>query len=240
MKGCVAMVVMAKLPECGAVKTRLSPALSPEERATLYRAFLLDRVDQILAIHGVLPCVAFTPPEARAAFASLLGPAVRLIPQRGADLGERLANAASALFEVGCRAVILVDSDTPTLPTSALERAVRALVEPANDTSPAGPEVVVGPARDGGNYLIGTRRPQPELFQGIEWSTPRVLPQTLVRAARAGLSVRLLPPWYDVDTPDDLSRLARDLESMGPAACGGPRRTAAAIAELSGGRPPCV
>ena len=222
-----AVVIMAKQPLLGAVKTRLAPALTAEQRSELYAAFLLDRIDQVAGLDGVLACVAFTPPSAATQFESMVGGRMLLLSQSEGDLGQRLVNVASRLFASGCPAVVLVDSDTPTLPTYALEEAVRSLLDPAS-----APDAVIGPARDGGYDLIGTRRPQPALFDGIPWSTARVLSETTAAAERSGLSVRFLQPWYDVDTPQDLRTLTSELAAMAAWRPGYPRRTAEAVARL--------
>jgi rSAM/selenodomain-associated transferase 1 len=133
-----------------------------------------------------------------------------LIPQSGSDLGDRLHRLSAILLERGHPAAILIDSDTPTLPTAYLVDAVTRLTDEAT-------ELVLGPAEDGGYYLIGLRRPCRALFDGIPWSGPAVLNETLRRASAKGLRVSMLPSWFDVDMPDDLIRLRRDLATNGNA-----------------------
>jgi hypothetical protein len=212
---------MAKWPAPGAVKTRLAGALTVEQRSALYTAFLLDKVDQVLAIDGGAPVVAFTPATARAEFARLLGRGVSLIAQSGADLGERLDGVVSSLLGRGAPGVLVIDSDTPDLPSASLVEGLEAL---------ARVDLVLGPAVDGGYYAIGLRRACPALFQGIAWSTDRVLAQTLTAATQAGLSTHELPAWYDIDTPDDLDRLAQQLAAASRR--GGPARTASLLRRL--------
>jgi hypothetical protein len=216
------LVVMAKEPRIGSVKTRLAAELGDAAALELYRAFLLDKVDQVRAVRGARAAVAFAPPDAAGRMRDLLGPDLELVPQRGADLGERLANVTKDLLAAGAPAVILVDSDTPTLPLELLEEAARAIASSEVD-------VVLGPASDGGYYLIGLRAARRELFEGVAWSTHRVLSQTLAAAEREGLRVHLLQSWYDVDEPADLDRLAAQLEDSSRFRPGFPARTAAAV-----------
>ncbi|HSF04151.1 MAG TPA: TIGR04282 family arsenosugar biosynthesis glycosyltransferase [Methylomirabilota bacterium] len=190
---------MAKAPRAGEVKTRLCPPLSPGAAAALYRCFLQDKIEQVRALKDARPFVAYTPDEARAEFAAL-APGFALVRQHGADLGARLLASLGALLGDDDTGAIAIDSDTPTLPTAFLQQAVDRIADPTVD-------VVLGPTDDGGYYLIGMRVAHPDLFKAMEWSTPRVLGETLRRAAAAGLRLVCLPPWFDVDTPDDLARL---------------------------------
>jgi rSAM/selenodomain-associated transferase 1 len=190
---------MAKAPVPGAVKTRLCPPLTPEQAAELSRCFLLDTLDRVVALPAISPVLAFSPPGARRALASMARGA-RLVAQRGTDLGERLENLLAGLLAAGHPAAIAVGTDTPSLPAAYLRRAVAWLAAP-------GPDVVLGPSDDGGYYLIGMRTLRPTLFAAMPWSTPAVLPRTLRRARAAGLEVACLPPWFDVDTGADLERL---------------------------------
>lgn len=199
----VAVLIMAKAPRAGEVKTRLCPPLTAAEAAELYRSFLLDKIEQVRALTAASPAVAYTPAEGRALFEAL-APGFTLLPQRGADLGARLANSFEAFFRMGHRGALAIDSDTPTLPLGFLEQALDLIATPSVD-------VVLGPSDDGGYYLIGLRTLHRELFEGMEWSTPRVLPETLRRAEAQGLRVASLPTWFDVDTPEDLVRLKASL-----------------------------
>jgi hypothetical protein len=202
-----ALVLMAKAPRIGLVKTRLTPQLSPEQATEASRCFIQDMARNIGELSGegrILGAVAFTPAGEEAAFDGLLPRDFFLLAQRGRDLGERLRHAADDLFAAGFGAVCLINSDSPTLPQSLLKNAV------AEVTSP-GDRVVLGAASDGGYYLIGLKRPEPHLFSAIDWSTSRVLSQTMMRAAEAGLAVIRLPEWYDVDDWESLKILYRDL-----------------------------
>jgi rSAM/selenodomain-associated transferase 1 len=203
----VAVVIMAKAPQTGEVKTRLSPPLSPTDAAKLYRCFLLDKIEQVTALEAATLALAFTPPEAKGFFEDV-APGFVLVQQRGADLGDRLANSLGELIAGGHRAAVAIDSDTPTLPVSFLQQAVDLLTTSDVD-------LVLGPTQDGGYYLIGLRAMHRELFEAMAWSTSTVLSETIQRASAKGLRVACLPPWYDIDTPEDLGRLRAELASGG-------------------------
>lgn len=212
---------MAKVPGATTVKSRLHPSITPERATELYRCFLLDRLDALAALAGIAPVIAFTPGDARSALEALAPPGFALVPQRGADLGQRLANLLGDLIGRGHPAAIAIDSDSPTLPMAYVLEAALTLETKAAD-------VVLGPCDDGGYYLIGVRAPQPLLFEGIPWSTERVTRVTLERARGLGLSVHLLPAWFDVDTEADLRRLHAELA----AGHDGPARTRAFVSKI--------
>ena len=197
---------MARRPAAGASKTRLCPPLSPEGAAALYACFLADVIDRVREaaglVRGLVPGIAFTPADAAAHFAAL-APGFALVPQTGATLGERLDGVLSGALRRGYGPVAAVNSDSPSLPAAYLAQAFAALDDPTVD-------VVLGPCDDGGYYLIGWRRPHPALVRDVAMSAADTLAQTLAMAARDGLRVVLLPPWYDVDGPADLARLAGD------------------------------
>jgi rSAM/selenodomain-associated transferase 1 len=138
----------------------------------------------------------------------------RLVPQETGDLGARMRGLLEALLAEGHRGAVAIGADSPTLPMTHVQEAADVLRADAA-------EVVLGPAEDGGYYLVGIAVPAPSLFADIAWSTERVLGQTRERAAARGLRVHLLRPWYDVDTADDLRRLRVELASRAD----GPRRT---------------
>jgi len=216
-----AVAVMAKVPGATTVKSRLHSSLTPERATELYRCFLLDRLDALAALPGIAPVIAFTPDDARSALEALAPPGFGLVTQRGADLGQRLANLLADLVGRGHPAAIAVDSDSPTLPMAYVLEAALNLERNAAD-------VVLGPCDDGGYYLIGVRAPQPALFEGIPWSTERVTPVTLEKARGLGLRVHLLPSWFDVDTEADLRRLHGELA----AGHDGPARTRAFVGTI--------
>jgi rSAM/selenodomain-associated transferase 1 len=215
-QGLCALVVMAKAPRAGQVKTRLSPPLSPAEAAALNICFLQDTAENIAAaadsgVRHAAGLVAYTPAGDAAAFDGLLPSAFALLPQRGDSFGERLLFAAQDILALGFASVCLIDSDSPTLPRAVLQQAVREL-----DRS--GDRLVLGPAEDGGYYLIGLKHPHPEPFERIAWSTAAVFHQTCQRARAASLEIVELPRWYDVDDAATLALLESELlEGVRPA-----------------------
>ena len=191
------LVVMAKAPVPGTVKTRLVPHLSPQEATDLYRCLLKDRITTIQTLTGVALAIAYTPANAKNAFIPFCENGLRLFPQKGNHLGERLNNIFVDKLADEFDAVSIIDSDTPDLPVSAVQASFTRLMSDQTD-------VVFGPCHDGGYYLVGMRRPHPKLFANIPWSTDKVLPNTLERARELGVRTDLLPRWNDLDTIDDL------------------------------------
>jgi uncharacterized protein len=197
-----ALLVMAKRPASGQTKTRLTPPLSPVQATALYECFLRDTLDLIRRVPDAQPVIAFLPEDARSYFAAL-APDFELLRQEGADLGARLDNALSYYLARGYQRVAIMNSDGPTLPVSSLAAAFEELGN--------GADVVLGPADDGGYYLIGLKRPAPRLLREVRMSTPTVLADTLALAAEEGVRVALLPVWYDVDDVASLERLQAEL-----------------------------
>lgn len=202
-----ALIIMAKEPDVGTTKTRLSPPLSPKEAAQLYEALLRDTLAMASELDGVHLAVAVTPPTAMQYFREITPRATSLVPVRCDDIGDCLRQVMKHLLEQGYPKVMALNSDGPSLPREHLQRAASMLDE--ND-------VVLGPCEDGGYYLIGLKHPHPELFTGIDWSTSRVFSQTLAKVKALGLESGCLPVWYDVDTADDLRRLQDDLDTLPP------------------------
>ena len=191
------LVVVAKAPVPGKVKTRLIPHLTPEQAADLYRCFLQDRIGAILTMKQPELAIAYTPSDARDAFVPLGGNGLRLFPQEGKNLGERLNNIFLKSLAEGFDAVCVIDSDSPDLPMTAVRESFERLQSGRTD-------VVLGPCHDGGYYLVGMRKPHPELFVDIPWRTGRVLADTIEKARLHEVRVDLLPRWNDLDTIEDL------------------------------------
>jgi rSAM/selenodomain-associated transferase 2/rSAM/selenodomain-associated transferase 1 len=193
------LMVFAKEPVPGRVKTRLAAEVGPEEAALIYRELGRRVVDQVR--EGPYRTVVFyDPPEAGAAVEEWLGGrGIELRPQAPGDLGDRLGSAFRWAFREAER-VVVVGTDAPDVDSEQAEAALQAL-EAA--------DLVLGPALDGGYYLLGLRRHAPELFQGIPWSTPEVLGATRTRARELGLTETLLPALRDVDTLEDWRRTER-------------------------------
>ena len=206
----IAVVIMAKHPVPGAVKTRLRPHLSDADIAALYGCFLRDRICQVRSLHNAAPVIAYTPSESRPFFAEL-APDFLLLPQVGDGLSDRLTRIFQQMLDTGHDGAIATDSDSPTLPAENLQEAVDRLAAGCAD-------VVLGPSDDGGYYLIGSRQLHRALFDAMPWSTPQVYEETMDRAARLGLRVTSLAPWYDVDTPVEFERLRAQMEQSGAAA----------------------
>ena len=212
--GC-AIAVMAKAPRPGEVKTRLAPPLAGETASALSAGFLHDITENIaLAARftQIHPYVAYAPARSAPFFDGMLADGTRLILADGAGVaatgvlgfGRCLLHAAQSLFARGHDRVCLVNADTPTLPTALLSQAAAALAED-------GDRLVLGPAEDGGYYLIGMKAPHPQLFADVAWSTGEVAEQTREQARALGLPVVELDHWYDVDDVPALHRLCREL-----------------------------
>jgi rSAM/selenodomain-associated transferase 1 len=201
-----ALIVVAKRPLPGQAKTRLAPPLTPAAAAGLYEAFLRDTLDLMRCVGGARYILAFLPEDAHGYFRAL-APDFDLMPQCGPDLGARLDHALTACLDDGFERAVIMDSDSPTLPSEYLARAFTEL-EAADG--------VLGPCDDGGYYLIGLRRPAPRLLREVKMSTPWVVRDTLALAATEGLKLAQLPGWYDVDTAAELERLRAEMANLPP------------------------
>jgi rSAM/selenodomain-associated transferase 1 len=206
-----AVIIMAKGPRAGEAKTRLAPLLSAEESAALAGCLFADVAACARKIAPEV-IVAYAPAGGRELLEPLLPPgaAAWWLEQRGADLGERLSFVLERAWAAGFGPLVVLGSDSPTLPPEYVAEAFGALATGDHD-------IVLGPTDDGGYYLVGLRAPAPRLFERIEWSTPRAYQQTADNAARLKLRLRELPRWYDVDTPSDLLRLRAELVRDGEA-----------------------
>jgi rSAM/selenodomain-associated transferase 1 len=200
-----ALIVVAKRPAAGRTKTRLTPPLSAGRAAALYECFLLDTIELVRTVQEVKPVLAYLP-EGEEPYFQHLAPDFELILQEGHDLGSRLDYVTRTYLEMGYREVVIMNSDSPTLPGSYLQQAF--------DTLQDGADLVLGPCDDGGYYLIGMKRPVPRLLREVPMSTPTVTSDTLTLAEACGLRVSLLPYWFDVDDVDTLERLRRALREV--------------------------
>jgi hypothetical protein len=211
--GQCALAVMAKAPRSGKVKTRLSPPLTPDQAAAINICFLRDTSENIAAVAGSgrsAGIISYTPVGDEALFENLLPADFALIPQRGDGFGERLLATAEDLFACGYGSLCLIDSDSPTVPRAAYEEAV-------NQLQREGDRIVLGPAHDGGYYLIGLKCAHPELFENIAWSTATVFSETVAAARAANIEAITLPLWYDVDDRSTLDMLRAELLYNTPA-----------------------
>ena len=253
-----ALVLFMKAPRPGTVKTRLTPRVSIGEAAELYSAFILDTLHLARRVSGASLFVAWTPDDGLAELQSALGgtgetgetggtdhPDVSWFRQRGGHLGERLSNAFAVFLQEKWDKTIVLGGDSPLLPHAFVEEAFDSLDRH---------DVVLGPAEDGGYYLIGlsgkggkggkerggrVADPYASLFESIHWGTGRVLTQTRAAIRACGLSCHELPFWHDVDRPRDLDRIARDIRALragGDRVTG--RHTEAALKAVTRGRNP--
>ncbi|MBV9547945.1 MAG: TIGR04282 family arsenosugar biosynthesis glycosyltransferase [Chloroflexi bacterium] len=198
-----ALLIVAKAPEPGRTKTRLVPPLTPDQAAELSKAFLLDTLH--LARQLAWERISVVAPAGSAtALAPLLPPEVILLEQRGIGLGDALRHAFASHFAESFSRVVLIGSDSPTLPAAFIRQACAALERF---------DLSVGPSVDGGYYLIGMRQPHLGVFEDISWSTASVFAETLQRAHALSLNVSTLPTWYDVDDAEHLARLRNELRS---------------------------
>ena len=194
-----ALILFAKNPIPGRVKTRLSPPLEPDDAARLYRCMLEDvavktaqltGIDKYLYYEGEADSLGYFEEKAREMICR---------PQQGDGLGEKMAAAFRQLFAEGYGAVAIIGSDSPDLPRSYIEDAFGRMEN-------GGCDAVFGPTEDGGYYLVGMTHFRHELFRDIPWSSDLVLRRSLEHAADSGISAALLPPWHDVDRAVDLMR----------------------------------
>jgi uncharacterized protein len=201
------IAVMAKASIPGQTKTRLVPPLTFDEAARCNTAFLRDAADTILAASkqaAIAGYTAFGPPHLKPFFQDNLPSEIGLIEAWHPNLGDCLFTAVTQMLEGGHPGAVVLNSDSPTLPVSVLLEAVAVLTRP-------GDRIVLGPATDGGYYLLGLKREHRRLFQDIAWSTEHVAQQTLDRAAELRLPVHVLPEWYDVDDVASLETLHAEL-----------------------------
>jgi glycosyltransferase A (GT-A) superfamily protein (DUF2064 family) len=229
--GVCAIAVVAKAPRPGHVKTRLQSVLAPDEAAKLGAAFLCDittTLHEAARLAPIAPYVAYAPLGQEARFDGLLAPGTRLVLADGADgeapdvegFGRCLLHAVRSLLAMGYGAACVLNGDSPTLPAAFLAQAAGRLLAP-------GRRAVLGPADDGGYWLLGLQTPEPAVFARIGWSTERAAADTQARAAAIGLELEILPSWYDVDDRKALVRLAVELG-------GGTGRAAATARCLAG------
>jgi rSAM/selenodomain-associated transferase 1 len=207
--GACAIAIMAKASAPGRTKTRLVPPLTFEQAAALNTTFLQDMAGNLLSagsLAAIAGYVAFAPAGTEAFFHDSLPPDIGLIDACLPSLGECLVHTITEIFARGHVAAVVLNSDSPTLPTALLVETAGTLAQP-------GERAVLGPCTDGGYYLLGLKTMHRRLFEDITWGTEQVAAQTLERAREVKLDVHLLPPWYDVDDVEGLRRLHDELGS---------------------------
>jgi len=199
------VVIFVKFPSVGHVKTRLGEEIGFENAAELYRLFIKETFNFVGSCATEQVLVAVTPKEKLELFKKeYLWPDFRHFAQEGDDLGHRLSHAFEVAQKHAAGKTLIIGSDSPTLPARYLDDAFQQLDKV---------DLVLGPAADGGYYLIGLKNMHEALFRNMEWSTDSVLSNTLQRARKIGLTYELLPEWYDIDTLPDLRRAADDDEN---------------------------
>ena len=206
-----AIGIICKTPRSGSSKTRLIGMLGPDGAAEIAGCFLRDvaaAIDSLPKSIGRKGYAIYSPEGSEADLRQHLPADFDYLCRRDSNLGVVLHGAVEHLLASGHDSVILVNGDSPTLPPTVLSAAIEALRAP-------GDRLVLGPAADGGYYLIGLRTAHARLFADIAWSTPAVLATTLQRAGEIGLETRLLPVWYDVDDEETLHVLIGELEGRG-------------------------
>jgi rSAM/selenodomain-associated transferase 1 len=199
------LVIMAKVPLPGEVKTRLASILSPEGAAELARCFFLDSMDLTQSVLDCEAVLAYSPDDADEYFREACKKIGVLVPQGEGDLGQRMQRVFTTLFDQGYSRILLIGTDVPTLPLSHLQEAFSVLEEHP---------VVIGPSLDGGYYLLGLQTMVPEIFEDIDWGTEQVLHQTVERLSERDIQAGVLPLWYDVDTLEDLDFLIAHLDLL--------------------------
>ena len=199
-----AIIIMAKVPVAGTVKTRLQPFLSAEKCAELAAVFLQDAEAKAKSVceNTIL---AYAPAGQKNVLENTLRGENILVAQTGANLGERMSNAFEFAFAQRSDAVVMIGTDSPTFPVEFIGQAFEFLETNA--------EIVLGKAADGGFYLIGLRQNHPTLFENVGWSGSSVFEQTVENAERLKLRLREISAWYDVDTPDDFLFLRDEMAS---------------------------
>lgn len=194
-----ALLVFARRPMAGKVKTRLVPPLSPEGAAELYCCMLDDTLAKIALLSGVAKFLFYEKCAGAREYFAECARDMTCLPQRGNDLGERMAEAFRVVFAAGHEAAVIIGSDSPDMPLSFIEEAFAEM-------GGGGADALFGPSDDGGYYLLAMRELRGELFRNVPWSSGDVLRKSLDNAGNAGVKVSFLPVWHDVDTAEDLRR----------------------------------
>jgi len=205
-KRCV--ILFVKLPEKGRVKSRLAQRMNEDLVLRLYENMVLDTIDMLT--QGRFPFrICYTPSDARDRIREWLGQGYRAFPQAGDDLGDRMENAFEHVFSEGAEDALLIGSDIPGLTAGVMVEAFAALLKN---------EAVIGPAGDGGYYLIGFKKGsfEPIIFHDMIWSTKTVFRETMDRLHDASLKVHVLPELTDVDTVEDLKTLMSQVKDRAP------------------------
>ena len=193
------MVIFAREPKKGKVKTRLASRLSQTECLRLYKRFLRDTVSLARNINCSRRIIAFDSDEQNPSFLKKIASDFGFYRQKGRYLGERMLDVFNALAATDMK-IVIIGSDSPGLPGSYISRAFDELNKK---------DIVLGPAYDGGYYLIGLKKPCRAIFAGVKWGASSVFAQTLKKAKELKMKIAVLGSWYDIDTPQDLKYLQK-------------------------------
>ena len=196
-----AVILFARDPILGQVKTRLRPSFDDETILKLYICFVEDSLEKIQQVDNVKCFVGISPDNHSGFFEGIESLGMNLFTQRGKDLGDKMRQAFVDRFSEGYKKVVIIGSDSPSLPVSYINKALASEKD-----------LVLGPSTDGGYYLIAMSGTLSEVFSGVAWGTENVLDETLKKIKGTSISFELLPIWYDVDSPDDLKFLKTHLE----------------------------
>jgi len=196
-----AVILFARDLILGQVKTRLSSLFDDETILRLYTCFVEDSLEKIRQVDNADCFVGISPSNLSGFFNGIEDSDTRLFVQQGKDLGDKMRQAFVDRFSDGYKKVVIIGSDSPSLPVSYINQALNS-----------DKDLMLGPSTDGGYYLIAMTGKVSEVFDGIAWGTEQVLDETLNRVKKAGVSLELLPVWYDVDFPEDLKFLKTHLE----------------------------
>ena len=216
-----ALILFARDPILGKVKTRLSPFLEEDVILKLYTCFLQDSLDNIRQAKNVDRFVGVAPSNESGFFTGMLGSDIRMFVQEGENLGDKMRGAIQGRFTEGYERVVIIGSDSPSLPASYINKAM------SSDK-----DMVLGPSTDGGYYLIGMRGKVVEVFKDVTWGTETVLQETCEHLVQNGASLDLLPVWYDVDTPEDLKFFKTHLDLIEQAGLGAFSETGKLLNEI--------
>jgi len=200
-----ALIIFTKEPEIGKVKTRITPFLSESKCLSLYKAFLKDSLSLGKKVTADMKILAYDSGKAKPTYLSRLGKDFNLHKQKGRSLGEKMHDAFLHAKDKKASKIVMIGTDCPTFPKSYIEKAFRMLDKK---------DVVLGPALDGGYYLMGLKKPCFALFRGIKWSTNSVLKDTIHRARKFHNRIGMLKAVRDIDKPEDLIALKSELKKQ--------------------------
>ncbi len=217
-----AVILFARDPVLGQVKTRLSSLLDDETILRLYICFVEDSLEKIRCVKNADCFVGVSPENHSGFFDGTENSGMSLFVQQGQDLGEKMRSAFVDRFSEGYSKVIIIGSDSPSLPVSYIENALASEKD-----------LVLGPSADGGYYLIAMNGKVSEVFGGVAWGTENVLDETLKKVKEANISLELLPVWYDIDFPEDLKFLKTHLALIVQSGLGEGGKTKKILEEIS-------